>query len=59
MQPMKTEHALMAWSFNVAFLLGAAAISGSLFVTCMCAICAYASGRCKSDLVNRNQKTTG
>ena len=50
MKPMNTEHAYIAWSFNVVILLAAAAISGSLFTTGLCAICAYAAGRCKSDM---------
>ena len=50
MKPMKTKDAYLAWSINAAILLAAAAISGSLFVTGLCAVCAYAAGRCKSDM---------
>jgi hypothetical protein len=46
----RTKQALVAWSFNAALCLIAAALSGSFFLTALCAISAYAAGRCKSDL---------
>lgn len=46
----RTKQALDGWTFSMALCLVAAAINGSLFITALCAICAYAAGRCKSDL---------